>query len=158
MRRDCHGTMEFRLPVQVLVYCFRRSAGGIEYLMLRRTAKYGGFWQGITGAPEGDESLLEGAARELAEETRLSPTHLLQVDFSYSFPVEDQWKWAYHPDVKQINEYIFLAEISDDAGPVLSFEHDLYEWAFFDRAMELLNWPNNRRALEYCDRLLRGKS
>ncbi|MCI0335754.1 MAG: NUDIX domain-containing protein [Planctomycetes bacterium] len=125
--------------------------------MLRRTARYGGFWQGVTGAPEGDESLLDGARRELFEETRLSPKDLYQVDFSYSFPVEDEWKWAYHPDVKKLDEFVFLAEIADDAYPVLSFEHDWYEWAEFDRAMSLLKWPNNRMALEFCDQLLRCK-
>jgi 8-oxo-dGTP pyrophosphatase MutT (NUDIX family) len=147
---------QYRIPSQVLVYCFRRKAGGIEYLMLRRTAEYGGFWQGVTGAPEGEESLLEGAARELREETRLSPNELFLVDFSYSFPVEDRWKWVYHPDVKQIDEYVFLAEIAAAADPVLSFEHDSYQWAKFDLAMALLKWPNNREALEFCDRLLKA--
>jgi dATP pyrophosphohydrolase len=126
--------------------------------MLRRTAKYGGFWQGVTGAPEGNETLLEGAAREVREETQLSPLDLYKVDFSYAFRVEDEWKWAYHPDVKHLNEYVFLAEVAVDAEPLLSFEHDAYEWTGFDRAMNLLKWPNNRRALEFCDTLLRDKA
>lgn len=147
----------YRLPTQVLVYCFRQRAGDIEYLMLRRTAKYGGFWQGVTGAPEGEESLVDAAARELQEETRLFPQKLFQVDFSYSFPVEAEWKLAYHPDVEYLNEYVFLAEFEGDVGPVLSFEHDAFEWAEFTRAMDLLQWPNNRRALEFCDGLLRAR-
>ncbi len=125
--------------------------------MLRRTANYGGFWQGVTGAPEGDESLIEGAMRELVEETGFSPIDLYSVDFCYSFEVEDAWKWAYNPDVTHIDEYVYLAEIASDADPVLSFEHDSYEWADFDRAIELLKWPNNRKALEFCSRLLNGK-
>jgi dATP pyrophosphohydrolase len=144
----------YRHPIQVLVYCFRRKSSRVEYLMLRRTAEYDGFWQGVTGAPEGEETILEGAMRELSEETSLFPARLYQVDFSYTFPVKDEWKWAYHPDVKLIDECVFLAEITDDADPVLSFEHDSYEWASFARAMELLKWPNNRDALAFCDRLL----
>jgi 8-oxo-dGTP pyrophosphatase MutT (NUDIX family) len=145
----------FRVPIQVLVYCYRRRAHSIEYLMLRRTPKYGGFWQGVTGAPEGEETLLEGAARELHEETRLSPMSLVPVDFHYSFSVDNEWKWAYHPDVSIIDEHVFLAEIGNETNPVLSFEHDAYEWTDFDRAMGLLKWPNNREALEFCDRLMR---
>jgi 8-oxo-dGTP pyrophosphatase MutT (NUDIX family) len=154
MRRDCRDSTKYRLPTQVLVYCYRQNAGHVEYLMLRRTAKYGGFWQGVTGAPEGMESLLQAAGRELLEETRLFPRDIQQVAFSYSFPVDRDWKWAYHPDVTSIEEYVFLAEIADDADPVLSFEHDSYEWASFERAMGLLKWHNNRKALEFCDRLL----
>jgi 8-oxo-dGTP pyrophosphatase MutT (NUDIX family) len=74
---------QYRLPIQVLVYCYRRNACGFEYLILRRTPKYGAFWQGVTGAPEVGESLLEGAMRELREETQLVPKSLDQIDFGY---------------------------------------------------------------------------
>ena len=149
---------EFRLPTQVLVYCYRQNVGTSNYLLLRRTPKFGAFWQGVTGAPEGKESLVDAANRELHEETQLFPKQLYQVDFGYSFSVEEEWKWAYHPDVTHIDEFVFLAEIAASSEPVLSFEHDLYQWAGFDQAIELLKWPNNRRALEYCDQLLRSES
>jgi 8-oxo-dGTP pyrophosphatase MutT (NUDIX family) len=55
-----------------------------------------------------------------------------------------------------ITEHVFLAEIAKDADPILSSEHDTFEWAEFDRAIVLLKWPNNRDALEFCDRLLQG--
>ena len=147
----------YRLANQVLVYCFRLNACGVEYLMLKRTPEYGGFWQGVTGAPENEESLLEGAARELNEETRLSPKELFAVDFNYAFPVEDEWKLAYHTDTLTIREHVFLAKIIGDGDPVLSFEHEAYEWSGFDRAMGLLKWPNNRQALEFCHQLLQGE-
>lgn len=56
-------TRRYRLPTSVLVYCYRRTAGDVEYLLLRRTAKYGGFWQGVTGAIEEGETLEQAAAR-----------------------------------------------------------------------------------------------
>jgi len=124
--------------------------------MLRRTATLGGFWQGVTGAPEGTETLLTAASRELFEETQLSPRSMREVDFTYSFPPDDEWKWAYHPDVTSIDEHVFLAEIADDAEPTLSFEHESFEWAGFDRADRLLKYDNNRKALEYCDKLLQS--
>jgi 8-oxo-dGTP pyrophosphatase MutT (NUDIX family) len=122
--------------------------------MLRRTPKYGGFWQGVTGAPEGDETLLEGAARELREETQLSPTHLFPVEFSYTFPVQEEWKACYAPGTEIIEEFAFLAEIADGSEPTLSFEHDQYEWMPYEPAMARLNWPNNQQALRFCNRLL----
>ena len=49
--------MAFREPIQVLVYCFRRTTDRHEYLMLKTNPKRGNFWQGVTGAIEKDESL-----------------------------------------------------------------------------------------------------
>jgi len=154
MRLDRADSKRYRLPIQVLVYCYRPIEGRNKYLMLRRTPKLGGFWQGVTGAPEGAETLLAAASRELFEETQRSPRNLRQVDFRYSFPPDDDWKWAYDPDVSSIDEYVFVAKIAGDAEPRLSFEHDSFEWAEFDRAIGLLKWHNNRKALEYCDQLL----
>jgi 8-oxo-dGTP pyrophosphatase MutT (NUDIX family) len=158
MKLDCSETKRHRLPTQVLVYCFRRNEGAIEYLMLRRTAKLGGFWQGVTGAPEEAETLLAAASRELFEETQLAPRTILQVDFSYSFPPEDEWKSAYAPGVTSIDEHVFLAEIEKTGEPTLSYEHDQFQWVGFECGMDLLKWDNNRKALDYCDRLLRGMS
>jgi len=89
--------------------------------------------------------------RELHEETQLTPVYLQQVDFGYSFPVEEEWKWAYHPSVERIEEFVFVAEVALGAEPLLSFEHDAYEWTNFEQALTLLKWPNNRAALEFCN-------
>ena len=83
MRRSAGRSTKFRLPTSVLIYCFRRNAGDIEYLMLRRTAKYGGFWQGVTGALEEGETLEAAAARELREETGFLPDIIRPVDCGY---------------------------------------------------------------------------
>jgi dATP pyrophosphohydrolase len=123
-------------------------------LILRRTAKYGGFWQGVTGAVEDSEGPLEGARRELKEEAQLMPARLFKVEFDYTFPLEEEWKWAYAPDVETVKEFVFLAEISVGSEPKLSFEHDQYAWMPYAPAMARLKWPNNRRALEFCNSLL----
>lgn len=145
---------EYRIPISVLVYCFRRETFGIEYLMLRRSPKYGGFWQGVTGAIEGNETTIDGARRELTEETQLSPARLFEVEFNYTFPVEEEWKPWYAPGVAFIEEYVFLAEITDGSEPILSFEHDQYEWMPYATAVARLRWANNQRALGFCDRFL----
>jgi dihydroneopterin triphosphate diphosphatase len=122
--------------------------------MLRRTPKYGGFWQGVTGAIEGNETPFDGARRELMEETQLSPASLFQVDFNYTFPLEEEWKRWYAPGVESVKEFVFLAEISAGSEPTLSFEHDLCEWLPYTPAIARLKWPNNQRALEFCHRHL----
>jgi dATP pyrophosphohydrolase len=122
--------------------------------MLRRTPPYGGFWQGVTGAIEANETPFDGARRELTEETHLPPASLFQVEFEYTFPLEEEWKRWYAPGVESVKEFVFLAEISDGSEPILSFEHDLYEWMPYAHAMGRLKWPNNQRALEFCNRLL----
>ena len=83
-----------------------------------------------------------------------SPASLIQVEFSYTFLLEDEWKPAYAPGVESVTEFAFLAEISDGSEPILSFEHDLYEWMPYAPAMRRLKWPNNQRALEFCNCLL----
>ena len=43
---------------------------------------------------EGDETLEAGAVRELREETGFLPDVIQAVDCSYTFPLDDEWKWA----------------------------------------------------------------
>ena len=55
-----------RIPRQVLVYLYRRTSDGrLEFLLLKRTERHGGFWQGVSGAPEREETDAEAAIREV---------------------------------------------------------------------------------------------
>ena len=57
-----------RAPFNVLVYPFRRGGdGAYEYALLGRADE--GWWQGVSGGGEDDESPLEAALRETTEET-----------------------------------------------------------------------------------------
>lgn len=145
-----------RVPRQVLVYLFRcgDSDRGLEFLMLRRTAQFGGFWQGVSGAPEWHESDNEGAIREVQEETGFAISgSLQQIGFRYELHREDdldgaQWEGLYGPDVDVIPEEVYVAEVPSNAEPVLApYEHDTFRWCSFDDALKLLTWENNRRAL-----------
>ena len=61
-----------RKPIQVLIYPVRLIVYYQQYLLLKRVADRGAFWQGVKGGVENGESLLEAARRELVEETALS--------------------------------------------------------------------------------------
>ena len=56
-----------RAPFQVLVYPYRKTReDGLEYALLKRSDA--GYWQGIAGGGEDNETLLEAARREAYEE------------------------------------------------------------------------------------------
>lgn len=144
-----------RQPVQVLIYPVRTVGSRWEVLLLRRAASRGGFWQGVTGGVEDGEGLLEAARRELYEETGLVPSALEQIDYSYSFPVEEQWRHLYAAGVEEIVEHVFIALVDRQQEPTLTWEHDQWQWCGYDQALRLLTWPGNIEALKRCQCFLK---
>ena len=147
---------KFRLPIQVCVFLFREQKDGREYLLLHRVTKQGVFWQGVTGALEKGETLLQAAALEVLEETSLTPADICPVDFSYRFPVSDEWREAYGPDPDEIIEHVFVAEVDGD-DPILSIEHDAWEWRLPKEADGMLKWSDNIEALSRCEVFLEAE-
>jgi dATP pyrophosphohydrolase len=143
-----------RVPRQVLVYLFRYADRAPEFLLLRRTEQWGGFWQGVSGAPEWEESDTEGAVREVLEETGFAVgDSLREIDFRYALlresdPDADRWEQLYGPDVVSIPEEVYVAQVPTGVDPRLApYEHDAFRWCSFEEALELLTWENNRDAL-----------
>ena len=144
-----------RIPIQVLIYPVRKTKDYFEYLMLKRVNNRGGFWQGVTGAPENNETLSEAAKRELYEETGYSPLNLIKTDISYIIPMEDRWKDIYPEDTKEIPEYLFIAKIDVSSPPKIDpIEHNDWKWCSYEEAMNLLSLEDNKRALDFVHRFL----
>ena len=144
-----------RQPIQVLVYPVRQTVeGNWEYLLVKRIPNRGGFWQGVTGGVEGKEDPVEAAARELVEETGLVPSDLQAIEYTYSFPIEDRFRYLYPCNAESITEHVFMARITGGQEPGLSEEHDCYRWCRFDEALSLLRWPENIEALKRCHKIL----
>ena len=130
-----------RVPRQVLVYIFRRlQDGSVEFLLLKRTDEWGGFWQGVSGAPEWGETDDEGAIREVREETGFSVASSLQpIDFRYELlreedPDKERWEHVYGPEVRAIPEEVYVANAPDDTDPALApYEHDTFRWCSLRR-------------------------
>ena len=139
-----------RLPIQVLVYPARKISSGWEFLMLRRVPKLGGHWQGVTGGIEKGEELADAAIRELAEETGFVPSALAQIDYSYSFPLQDEYRYLYAAGIEEIVEYVFVAVVDSQQNPIISWEHDKCQWCSLSQALELLTYPENIEALKRC--------
>jgi len=147
-----------RIPIQVLIYPVRKTDEDWEYLMLKRIKSRGGFWQGVTGAPENNEALSESAKRELFEETGFHSVSLIQTDISYIIPMEARWKDIYPKDTTEIPEYLFIAKVlPSEPLKIDPIEHDDWRWCSYDEAKNLLSFKDNKRALEYVRNYLRDE-
>jgi 8-oxo-dGTP pyrophosphatase MutT (NUDIX family) len=134
------------------VYLHRAAPASREVLLIRRIPEHGGFWQGVTGAPEPGESDKEAALREVREETGFD-VRVEPLDFRYELycspEAEQQWLELYGPGVDTVAEETFAAEVPPGMVPTLApAEHDAFRWCSFDEALGLLKWDENRRALE----------
>jgi dATP pyrophosphohydrolase len=143
-----------RVPRQVLVYLHRPAGNGErEFLLLERAPERGGFWQGVSGAPEWAETDSDAAEREVREETGFDVAGRLEpVDFRYelSRPCDDSEAWdrLYGPGVEVVPEEVYEAEATPGQAPLLApEEHVAFRWCGLEEAISLLRYEDNRRAL-----------
>jgi dATP pyrophosphohydrolase len=142
--------------MNVLVYPYLQvSEGAFEYALLRRADV--GWWQGVTGGAEDDETPLEAARRETFEETGIPPdaafTQLdtvIPVRVTY-FGVSHIWG----DEVYVIPMYCFGVR-APDRRIVLSKEHTAVRWLSYEAADQLVHFDGNKTALWELDRRLRG--
>lgn len=141
-----------RRPFQSLVYLFKKTK---EVLLLLRTEENGGFWQGVTGGVEGEETFLQAACREVFEETRIVPVSIQEIDYGYFYPITPQWAHKFPRGAKQIFEQVFMALVAPDVVVSLNpREHCAFRWVSVDEAIQLLYWEENKRALHLCEKNL----
>jgi dATP pyrophosphohydrolase len=136
---------EFKRPESVLVVVHTPD---LECLLLER-AEPRGFWQSVTGSLRWNESPAECAARELAEETGLSPHGLRDAHVQRSFPILPAWRSRYSPDVTSNTEHLWYVELPEvRAVRFEPAEHVAYLWLPLDAAIEKVASWTNREALE----------
>lgn len=126
---------------QVEVHIFRRRSRRVEFLLLRRSPhrSLAGVWQPVTGGIEPREPAFQAAARELFEETGLTPLRLWALEHVAVF---------YEPARDGVFVVpTFAAEISWTDPVHLSDEHDRYQFASAAHAARLVLWETQRAAL-----------
>ncbi len=135
--------------VEVCVFRFRGDRA--EVLLLRRAkgeTLYPGMWQLITGGVHDGETSQQAARRELREETGLDAVRFWIAPSTSSFYDPRQDAVIVIP--------LFAAQVAEDAIPVLSDEHDRYEWRDFSDAERRMVWPGQREGLAIVQSFIVG--
>lgn len=138
-----------RGPFQIGCIVFRKSKG-YEFLLLKRVESRGGFWQGVTGGVEGDESVVDAVYREVFEETRIRREDVISFIedvFECEFETEGFNKLFGRKTI--IKSYDFGMQVSKEQRIVIDpKEHNEYKWVSYNQALKLLKWENNKNALK----------
>ena len=143
-----------RAPFQVLVYPYRKkNTGQLEYALLKRADL--GFWQGIAGGGEGNETPLDAARREAFEEAGIPPnSEFMRLDTMVSVPAtafKDGRIWG--NNVYVIPQYCFGVD-TQDIQLTISHEHTEYKWLGYPEAHKLVKYDGNKTALWELDQRL----
>jgi dATP pyrophosphohydrolase len=140
--------VQYKQPRSVQVVIFASVSGERHYLLLRRVAGHGGFWQPVTGSLELGETHRQAAVREVHEETGiiLAEDELIDLGLINTFEIAPQWRDKYAPGVVHNEEVCFALKAEKNEVLTVSREHDAYVWEPYDRSVELLFWDSSKRA------------
>lgn len=122
-----------RKKVQVVVFDL---SGKIPKVLLLKTNRLrGSFWQNVTGSLNPDETPLEGAKRELQEETGLSPKKIFDLGHSFKYD--------------KFEEFVFGAVLAKSPKKITldPKEHDDFMWVDLKKiSKESYKYPSNFEA------------
>ncbi len=124
-----------------------RFAPQLEFLILKRNAEKGGFWQPITGGVKLDEEPRQTISREVKEEIGLMITDQAIIDLHYHFFFDADEHTRFREDV-------FAVELAPDQEVTLSSEHTAFQWLPFEQAQKQIYWESNKKTLELCQQFL----
>lgn len=131
-------------PDLVDVWVFREGADEPEILLLRRVPGrvLPGLWQGVSGSLEPGERVVDGALRELREETGFERP---VVDAFFDLDLVNQFHYSGADAI--LAAVVFAARVRQGAEPVLSHEHDAARWLPLEAAIAEVIWPGYREAI-----------
>lgn len=147
-----------RQPKQIHVFLYRFRNGRYEYALLQRSDLLT-CWQGVCGGLEGNETVEEGARREIFEEAGireklpLYPMECVSYIRANVFGPKTMERWGRETVVVPI--YYFAMPFEGEV--ILSEEHTAVEWLGYGAAYSRLYFEDQQTALyELNERLLRG--
>lgn len=155
--------MPYKLPRSIQVVIFAQPQEQRNYLLLRRVASQGGFWQTVTGSLEIDETHRQAAVREVFEETGMicSESDLLDLKLTNVFEIAPLWRSRFAPEVTHNEEVCFALNAETREVQLDMQEHDHYDWVDYEKALQLLYWESSKKALrktqELVNRFMRGR-
>lgn len=136
-----------RQPYNILVFPYIIDENkAIKYALFQRSD--GGYWQGIAGGVEGDETMIEAAIRECYEEAQIpSDSEIIELEASASIPANVfscHNKWP--PETYIVKEISFGVKVKQEKLTI-STEHGEYKWFQYNEAHSLLKWDSNKVAI-----------
>lgn len=142
--------MSYKQPRSVQIVVFAESDAGRLYLLLRRVADHGGFWQFVTGSVEAEETHLQTAVRETFEETGIvcRENDLIDLHLINIFEISLLWLKKYAPGVTHNEEVCFALRVEKRKILLDPVEHTDYVWVDYESALSMLHWESNRKALD----------
>ena len=136
---------EFHRPESILVVVYTQD---YHCLLLERVDP-SSFWQSVTGTLLWGESPAAAAAREVTEETGLTPINLVDSGIRKRFPILPAWRARYGADVQENLEHLWYMEVPEVCPVTLnSKEHSVYRWLGLEDAILSVSSWTNREALE----------
>jgi dATP pyrophosphohydrolase len=138
----------YKQPRSIQVVIFSADEHQSLYLLLRRIASHGGFWQSVTGSLEGNETHRQAAVREVKEETGIlaADTDLINLSLTNIFEIAPKWLPKYPPGTVYNEEVCFALKVLEQEIVLDCAEHTAYLWVDYETAMEMLFWESSRRA------------
>ena len=143
-------------PDLVACWLYRLRADGAPEILLTRRAPdrlFAGMWQCVTGRLEPGERIVDGALREVLEETGLARSDL------ETFTDTDIVNWFHAGDLYTVLcEAVFAARVRPGGRVTLSNEHDDMRWVSVEEAKATVIWPAYERAIDFVVWLLANPS
>ena len=144
---------KYRRGIFLVVY--RKKGDDIKYLILKRKLHWKG-WEFPKGGKRKGESDFDTLRRELREETGLKPGSVGRYN--------KKGKYVYDKGaVEDRNFYgqtyiLYSVQVDSMKVKLDKLEHEGHKWVDFNKAVEMLTWPNQRACLKIVnERLTRTK-
>jgi dihydroneopterin triphosphate diphosphatase len=120
-------------------YVFVRSP--LRLLVLRRPPSRRRIWVPVSGKVDpSDPDLLSALRRELKEETGFTAFRGIEpLDWHVTFRADNGETWRLHA---------YAVELDRPLSPVLSDEHEAFDWVPPQEALARLHYPDNREAVQ----------
>ncbi len=113
-----------------------------QVLLFKVIEKRGGGWHPVTGGVDSGEAFLDGAKREVLEETGFNSDSGEWVDLEFSYQFEGRFGRA--------EEHAFGLILSKKIQPRLDpHEHTHSEWVPLDEALKRVGFQPQRDALDH---------
>jgi dATP pyrophosphohydrolase len=136
----------YKIPISVLVVIHTTD---LQVLLLER-ADHPGYWQSVTGSQDQGETLIQTAAREVAEETGLDATHYPLADWNMQsqFEIYQEWRWRYPPGETHNIEHVFGLLLPGSVPVTVAVrEHLNFAWLPWQEAAEKVFSSSNAIAI-----------